>query len=136
MNGKQPQDLRERTTGFALRVIRFYMKLPKTTEAQISGKQVLRSGTSVGAHYRESSRARSRAEFISKLEGGLQELDETIYWLELLQRSGIGDSPELQSVREEANALTSIFVTSIKTAKENRDKENRTKAAPKNTSAF
>ncbi len=58
--------------------------LPKTTEAQVLGKQVLRSGTSVGAHYREACRAKSNADFISKIEGGLQELEETVYWLELL----------------------------------------------------
>ena len=70
-------DLKMRTKDFALRVIRLYSSLPKTTEAQVMGKQVLRSGTSVGAHYREATRARSPAEFTSKVEGGLQELEET-----------------------------------------------------------
>ena len=69
--------MRERTKRFALRVIRLYIALPKSTEAQVLGKQVLRSGTSVGAHYREAHRARSTAEFVTKLEGGLQELEET-----------------------------------------------------------
>jgi len=78
------QDLKERTKAFALRIIRLYAALPKTTEAQVLGKQVLRSGTSVGAHYREGQRAHSNADFISKIEGGLQELEETAYWLELL----------------------------------------------------
>jgi four helix bundle protein len=82
-------DLRDRTKRFALRVIRLFGALPKTVEAQVIGRQVLKSGTSVGAHYREAHRARSTAEFISKLEGGLQELDETAYWLELLAESGI-----------------------------------------------
>jgi len=81
--------LRERTKAFALRVIRLYAALPKTTEAQVIGKQVLRSGTSVGAHYREAQRAKSDADFISKIEGGLQEAEETAYWLELLGESGI-----------------------------------------------
>ena len=78
MNDK-PYDLRERTTDFALSIIRLYVSLPKTTEAQILGKQIIRSGTSVGAHHREGMRSRSSAEFISKMEGGLQELEETSY---------------------------------------------------------
>jgi four helix bundle protein len=81
------RDLQVRTKAFALRVVRLYCALPKTTEAQVLGKQVLRSGTSIGAHYREAMRARSPAEFVSKIEGGLQELEETSYWLELLIES-------------------------------------------------
>ena len=73
------RDLRARTKAFALRIIRLYSSLPKTTEAQVLGRQLLRSGTSVGAHYREATRARSPAEFISKIEVGLQELEETVY---------------------------------------------------------
>jgi four helix bundle protein len=73
------QNLRNRTKGFALRVINLYVVLPKSLEAQVLGKQVLRSGTSVGAHYHEASRAKSDADFISKIEGGLQELEETVY---------------------------------------------------------
>ncbi len=84
MNEKQKPDLRVRTKAFALRVIRLYCSLPKVTEAQVLGKQVLRSGTSVGAQYREAVRARSRAEFVSKIETALQELEETViglsYW--------------------------------------------------------
>ena len=71
------QDLRKRTKEFALRIIKLYAALPKSTEAQVIGKQLLRSGTSVGAQYREACRAKSNADFISKIEGGLQELDET-----------------------------------------------------------
>lgn len=117
MNRETPYDLRERTTQFALEIIRFYVSLPKTTEAQVLGKQILRSGTSVGAQYREGSRARSAAEFISKMESSLQELEETSYWLELLQKANIVSGPKIQSLAQETNALTSIFVTSIKTAK-------------------
>lgn len=73
------RDLPQRTKEFALRIIRLYVALPKTTEAQVLGKQVLRSGTSIGAHYREASRAKSNADFISKIETALQELDETCY---------------------------------------------------------
>ena len=84
MNTEKQQDLGVRTKMFALQIIRLYSSLPKTTVAQVIGKQVLRSGTSVGAHYREARRAKSDADFINKIEGGLQELDETGYWLELL----------------------------------------------------
>ena len=71
---QHPEELGDRTKRFALRIIRLYGALPKAVEAQVIGKQVLRSGTSVGAHYREAVRARSMAEFISKIEGALQEL--------------------------------------------------------------
>ena len=80
----KPEDLRIRTKQFSLRIVRLFAALPKTTEGQVIGRQLLRSGTSVGAHYREAIRARLSAEFISKLEGGLQELDESAYWMELL----------------------------------------------------
>jgi four helix bundle protein len=76
MNREKP-DLKVRTREFALRIIRLYTALPRTTEAQVIGKQVPRSGTSVGANYREATRARSSAEFISKIETALQELEET-----------------------------------------------------------
>jgi four helix bundle protein len=72
-------DLMKRTKDFALRIVRLYVALPKSTEAQVLGKQVLRSGTSIGAHYREGNRAKSDADFIHKLETALQELDETLY---------------------------------------------------------
>src|SRR5438128_1666485 len=98
-------DLRARTKAFALRVIRLYVALPKTSESEVLGKQMLRSGTSVGAHYREACRARSTAEFISKIEGGLQELDETTYWLELLTESGIVPLKRLEGLLNEANQL-------------------------------
>src|SRR4028118_678911 len=117
MNEEGEHDLRIRTKKFALRVIRLYVSLPKTTEAQIIGKQVLRSGTSVGAHYREARRARSTAEFISKVEGGLQELEETIYWLELLIDGGIVSAKRLDDLHHEADELIAILVSSVKTAK-------------------
>ena len=80
-----PTDLKNRTKTYALRMIKLYQTLPKSGEAQVIGKQILRSGTSVGAQYREAYRAKSPADFINKMEGSLQELDETGYWLELLQ---------------------------------------------------
>jgi four helix bundle protein len=83
----------------------------------VLGKQILRSGTSVGAHYREATRARSTAEFVSKMEGGLQELEETLYWMELLIETAILSETRLQELRQEAEELISIFVASVKTAK-------------------
>ena len=120
LRARDERDLQVRTKTFALRVVRLYCSLPKTTEAQVLGKQVLRSGTSVGAHYREAMRARSVAEFISKVEGGLQELEETAYWLELLIESGIVPEARLGDLLREANELMAMFVASAKTAKENR----------------
>ncbi len=111
--GILPQDLTKRTKEFALRVVRLYVSLPKTTEAQILGRQVLRSGTSVGAHYREAKRAKSDADFINKLEGGLQELDETAYWLELLIESGIMAETRLKPLMKEADELIAIFVAIV-----------------------
>lgn len=109
--------LKARTKLFALGVVRLYCGLPKHTEAQVLGKQALRSGTSVGAHYREACRARSVAEFVSKIEGRLQELDETAYWLELLLESGIAAPQAIQPLVIEAQELRAIFVRSAKTAK-------------------
>ncbi len=108
-----PQDLTKRTKGFALRVVRMYVSLPKTTEAQVLGRQALRSGTSVGAHYREAKRAKSDADFINKLEGGLQELDETAYWLELLIESGIVAETRLKPLTKETDELIAIFVAIV-----------------------
>lgn len=111
------KELSTRTKEFSLRVIRLYAALPKTTEAQIIGKQLLRSGTSVGAHYRESVRARSNAEFISKLEGGMQELEESSYWFELLVEAGIVPADRLQPLMLEADELMAILVTCVKKTK-------------------
>ena len=77
------KNLRERTRQFTLRIIRLYLAIPERGATRILGNQILKSGTSVGAHYREAQRAKS-TDFISKIEGALQELDETSYWLELL----------------------------------------------------
>lgn len=120
LNDLERRDLVKRTKLFALRIVKLYTSLPKATEAQVIGKQVLRSGTSVGAHYRESKRARSTAEFVSKIEGALQELDETTYWLDLLCESGIVPETRLTSLRTEAEELMRMFVSSAKTAKKNR----------------
>ncbi len=83
-------DLHDRLLEFSGRIVRLYASLPKTTEAQVIGKQLLRSGTSVGAHAAEANRARSVAEFCSKVDGALQEIDETKYWLMLIRHLSIG----------------------------------------------
>ena len=113
MSKTQDVELRARTKTFALRIIRLYVSLPKTTEAQVLGKQVLRSGTSVGAHYREAQRAKSNADFISKIEGALQELDETAYWLELLVEAKIVSQGKLAPLRKETDELIAILVTIV-----------------------
>jgi four helix bundle protein len=114
----QPKvDLRERTTEFALRIVRMYSALPKTAVAQVLGKQVLRSGTSVGANYREAFRARSRPEFVSKCGDCLREIEETNYWLELLVESGVVTEAKLAELRQESDELTAIFVSILKSSK-------------------
>jgi four helix bundle protein len=114
---KEEADLRERTKEFALRVVRLFGRLPKSTEAQVLGRQLLRSGTSIGANYREAHRARSKAEFIAKCGDSLREAEESIYWLELLAESGIVPERKLLPLRDECNELIAIFVTIIKRAK-------------------
>ena len=120
MSDRGKPELVSRTRAFALRVIRYYSKLQRETATQVLGKQLLRSGTSVGAQYREGQRAKSIADFISKSEGALQELEESAYWLELLEESGIDGSAEIRDLRSETDQLVSIFVSIVKTAKETR----------------
>ncbi len=114
---RAPEDLRTRTKKFALRVITMYSALPKTTLAQTLGKQALRSGTSVGANYREAYRGRSDPEFIAKMGDCLKELDETAYWLELLVDSETIPAKRLAGLQDETNQLIAIFVTIIKKLK-------------------
>jgi four helix bundle protein len=117
MRDERGRDLKSRTKTFALEIIKMYSSLPKSTVAQVIGRQVLRSGTSVGAHYREAIRGRSDAEFISKLEGGLQELEETTYWLELLVDSGVVKLDAVSSLLDECDQLTAILTTCVKNVK-------------------
>ena len=117
MKDDEKNDLVERTTMFELRIVKMFVALPKSEEARVLGKQVLRSGTSVGANYREAQRARSTAEFIAKIGDCLKELDETSYWLELLVRSEIVAAPKLASLRDETDQLLAIFTTISKNAK-------------------
>lgn len=120
--GSEPVSLKVRTREFALRVIRLYVALPKSTEAQVIGRQVLRSGTSVGAHYREGIRARSDSESLLKLEGALQELEETQYWIELLIGAKILPEDRLKPLIQETNELIGIFTTCAKRIKDRKKK--------------
>jgi len=109
--------LPDRTKLYARRVIRLVSALPKSTVEQVLGKQVLRSGTSVGVNYREASRARSRAEFVAKMGDCLKELSESQYWLELFSEEKVIPPEKLAPLLSETRELTAIFVSSIKTAR-------------------
>ena len=117
-NTKTERDLAARTKVFALRIIKMYSDLSRSTVAQVLGKQVLRSGTAIGANYREANRGRSTAEFVAKMGDCLKELDETAYWLELLVEAGIVSSKRLTPLQDETNQLIAIFVTVLKRTKE------------------
>jgi four helix bundle protein len=112
-----PAALKTRTKQFALRIIRLYTALPENGPARVIGMQLLRSGTSVGAQYREGVRSRSDAELVSKLGSALQELEETSYWLELLVESSIVPRPKLADLMAEADELTAILTTCVKKTK-------------------
>ena len=114
----QPEQLRARTKQFAIRIVRLFKSLPKTDEARIIGKQVMRSGTSVAANYRAVGRARSRAEFVSKMGVVVEEADETVLWLELLIDTGVVSKVLMESILAEANELLAIFAASLRTARQ------------------
>ena len=112
--GRLPEEFRGRTKRFASSVIRLFVRLPKAREeVRTLGKQLLRSGTSVAAHVREASRARSEAEFIAKLGGALQEADESQLWLELLREECGISASETQPLEQEASELIAIMTTMI-----------------------
>jgi four helix bundle protein len=118
---QKPYDLKQRTKKFALRVIKLYKALPRDRVAYVLGSQVLKSGTSVGAQYREGCRARSTAEFISKLESALQEMEETMYWFELIVESELVKPERLTDLQQEADELAAILTATVIRAKANRD---------------
>ena len=99
-------------------IIRLYSSLPKKTEAQVLGAQLLRSDTGAGANYREAHRARSKAEFIAKCGDALRELEESAYWMELLVEGDIVQPEALMSIAQECNELTAIFITIINRTKQ------------------
>jgi four helix bundle protein len=116
--GNKKEDLRQRTKQFALRILRLYSALPQSTAAQILGKQLLRSGTSIGANYREAYRARSKAEFIAKTGICLGEAEETAYWLELLAEGEVIAPAKLMELMDECDQLIAILVTILNRAKQ------------------
>ena len=109
--------LKRRTKQFALRVIRLTESLPKGRTAEVIGRQLLRSGTSVGANYRAACRAKSTADFISKMGTVEEEADESLYWMELLVEAGTVKAEQLEALMKEADELLAITVASINTAK-------------------
>lgn len=111
------EDLRERTKQFSLRIIRMFAALPATDVARVLGKQVLRSGTSVGANYREAYRARSGSELIAKIGDCLKELEETACWLELLAGSKTDPAGKLSALQQETHELLAIFTAIAKKTK-------------------
>ena len=110
-------ELSQRTKIFALNIIRFYQGLPKTEEARILGNQLIRAATSVAANYRAARRSRSDKEFYSKLCIVVEENDETLFWLELIEESGIMEESKTNGLKTEAEDLLRIFSASRKTLK-------------------
>jgi four helix bundle protein len=115
-NPPYPERLRRRTKQFALDVVRFFQTLPRTEEARVIGRQLLRSATSVAANYRAAGRARSKAEFVSKIGIVVEEADESILWLELLADAAIIPSQKVEPLLQEANQILAMFVASRRTA--------------------
>ena len=111
--------MQKRTKAFAVEVVKFFPKLPKTDEARVLGRRLLRSGTSVAANYRAVCRAKSDADFISKMGTVVEEADETLLWLEILEDAGICAVRLVQPLKAESDELLRIFSTSLNTAKHN-----------------
>ena len=118
------RDLEQRTKAFALRVVRFVAALPRSREADVIGKQLLRSGTSIGANYREAARAESRNDFVHKIAVAEKEAAEIEYWLELLDGIGLGDPVEREWLQQEVGELLAIMCASGRTAKANRNSQS------------
>jgi len=117
LDAMDQEAMKARTKAFALRVIKLTESLPATRTADVIGRQLLRSATSVGANYRASRRGKSRADFIHKLAIVEEEADESAYWLELLVESGILPHTKLADLMRECDEITAIIVASIRTAK-------------------
>ncbi len=123
------EQIKSRTKQFSLRIVFMYQKLPKVDEARVIGKQVLRSGTSVGANYRAACRARSDKEFLAKIGVVIEEADETAFWLELLAEANIVPAAKLGDLLQETNELLVIFGATQRTLR-NRLKAAKSKAKP------
>jgi four helix bundle protein len=113
-------ELRRRTKSFAIEILRFASLIPKTDEGYVIRRQLIKSGTSPGAHCREATRSRSDAEMISKIETALQELDESLYWMELLVESEMIAQDRLQPLMQEADELIAMGVSAVRTIKRRR----------------
>ena len=111
------ENMKRRTKAFAVQIVKFYRILPKTDEARVLGRQVLRSGTSVAANYRAVCRAKSNADFISKMGTVVEESDETLLWLELLEEAQICSVDKLKTLLRESDELLRIFSRSLNTAR-------------------
>jgi four helix bundle protein len=111
-------ELLDRTKKFAVRIVKLFRSLSKSPDAQVLGKQLLRSGTSVAANYRAACRSRSRSEFISKIGVVVEEADETAFWIEFLSDAGIIKKERVSELLREAQELTAIFTASRQTAKQ------------------
>ncbi len=113
------EDIKKRTKQFGLRIVKLVDALPNTDAGRVLGRQVLRSGTSVGANYRAACRGRSLAEFVAKLGNVEEEADETAYWLEMVMESGLMAPALVEPLHQEAEELTAIMAASKKTARRN-----------------
>jgi four helix bundle protein len=115
-----PEEFKKRTKAYALRIIRLVLSLDSSQVTRAMGGQLLRAGTSVGANYRSACRARSRADFISKMGVVEEECDESLYWMELMIDAGIVKQPLLTDLIKEGNEILSLVVASRKTARSKR----------------
>jgi four helix bundle protein len=111
------KDLEQRTKEFSLAITKFSASLPRTREADVLSRQLLRSGTSIGANYREANRGVSRADFVNKIGTVQKEASETVYWIELLMESGIIATDHAKDLHKESSELLAIFTTIAKKLK-------------------
>jgi four helix bundle protein len=116
----RPEELRNRSKSFAVEIVKLVQSLPTTDAARVIGKQLLRSAMSAAANYRAVGRARSRAEFISKIGIVVEEADETVFWIEMLVDAGIAGKNDVEKLLAEANELLAIFAASQRTARANK----------------
>jgi len=119
------EEMKQRTKLFALGIIQLVESLPKERTAEVLSRQLLRSGTSVGSNYRSACRAKSMADFISKMGIVEEEADESLYWMELLIEAGIEVSLQMKALMKEAGELLAITVASIKTARKSKNLSKR-----------
>jgi four helix bundle protein len=113
------KEFQKRTFDFGIRCVRVVEALPKTMPAQTIGKQLIRAATSVGANYRAAVRGRSRGDFLSRMGIVEEECDEALYWIDVLVELGFVSKTRVEELRNEANQIIAITVSSIKTARKN-----------------